>query len=414
LEERSRNYSDLLEQTAKACQEDKACASDAKQDLLAVYDSLIKTADGKPIKLKFPDENGKLISQQLTRSDIESAISDGVGSEGGRMLVQRMLTAASRGNYIPLGRGAGLPVYPDDGSSADADTSSDSTSDASSPLGDSNAMYYGVDCADNPYFPGSADERAKAYLTAGNAIDTQVRFSRYAYQNFVCALWPHAGEGHYNFDPKRLAGVPTLVIGATGDSNTPAGNAERVQQMLPDADLIMYEGGEHVMFARGEKCIDDKVITFLVKGKRLTEKITSCPGQFTETYVALAPDSAKRYRDALEAMRSFEDQIFAMPEYLNWEGDDTIVVGCDAGGTLSISLNDNADGDVYELDNCAFAKGFVLSGRGTYDTDSGKVTFTVDVDGDSAGNLSYTHADGVMRVNGKINGNSVKIKRDDP
>ena len=408
LEERSRNYENLLEQTVRACQDDKACVRDTKKDLLQVYDDLVQAAAQKPIKIKFPDENGKLIAQQLTQLDIEGAVSDAIGSENGRMVVQRMLAAASRGNYVPLGRSVGLPVYPDSGSSS---------AEASGPPGDSDAMYYAVDCADNAYFPGPAEARAKAYLQAGDTIDTQVRFSRYAYQNFACVYWPHAGEGHYVFDPSRLANVPTLIVGATGDSNTPAGNAERVHKMIAHSQLIMFEGGEHVMFSRGEKCVDDAVVAFLVRGKRPAENITACPGQFAQDYVSLPPENAKSYRDALEAMRSFEDQIFALPEYLGWEGDDPITVGCDAGGTLSISLNDNGAGDTYAAENCAFAKSFALTGTGSFDTSSGEVKLNVEVingNGQNDGSLNYVHADGSMHVGGKLGGKTVKIKRDDP
>ena len=404
LDERSRNYEALLKQTIALCQDDERCAADSKRDLLQVYDDLIKTANQKPIKIKFPDENGKLISQQLSRLDIEGAISDAVGSENGRMLVQRMLAAAAHGNYVPLGRSVGLPVYPD----------GDTSSTPSDPPGDSDAMYYGVDCADNAYFPGNPEARAKAYLKAGDAIDSVIRFSRYAYQNFVCAYWPHAGEGHFAFDPDWLANVPTLVIGATGDSNTPPGNAERVQQMIPGARLIMFEGGEHVMFSRGEQCIDDVVTAFLLSAKLPKDPVTACPSQFTQAYVPLPPDNATSYRDALEAMRSFEDQIFALPEYLGWNGDEDLALGCDTGGTLTISLNDNGAGDTYVFADCAFAKGFALSGKGSFTTDSGEVKLTADISGNRTGQLNYTHLDGVMRVSGKLDDKTVKLKRNDP
>ena len=406
LDERSRNYEALFKATIQTCQSDKRCTTDSKQDLLRVYDDLIKTTDQKPLKIKFPDENGALISQQLTRQDIEGAFSDAIGSENGRMLAQRMLAAAARGNYVPLGRGAGLPASSDS-------SPANSSPDTGNPPGDSDAMYYVVDCADNAYFPGDADARAKAYLQAGNAIDTDIRFSRYAYQNVVCVYWPHAGEGHYAFDPTRLASVPTLIIGATGDSNTPAANAERIHQTISGSHLIMFEGGEHVMFSRGEKCIDDAVLTFLVAGQPPTDSVTACSGQFTEAYIPIAPENAKSYRDALEAMRSFEDQIFALPEYLGWEGDEALALGCDAGGTLNISLNKNGAGDTFEMQDCAFAKGFVFNGAGSFKTESGEVKFNGDVSGNRTGQLNYSHADGVMRVNGKLDGKMIKLKRDD-
>lgn len=80
----------------------------------------------------------------------------------------------------------------------------------------------------------------------------------------VCAHWPVQGK---DVPPPRGKGAPPLlVIGTTGDPATPYAWAQRMAADLESAKLLTYQGEGHTGFGKGNLCIDNAVVNYLVDG----------------------------------------------------------------------------------------------------------------------------------------------------
>jgi hypothetical protein len=70
-------------------------------------------------------------------------------------------------------------------------------------------------------------------------------------------------------------------------------------------------------------------------------------------------------------------------------------------------------GEGYAFDKCEFVKGFALTGDGSYDYESGVITFETQVSGVKEGNLIYTSntADGSVSVSGEYGGETIDLSQ---
>jgi hypothetical protein len=67
--------------------------------------------------------------------------------------------------------------------------------------------------------------------------------------------------------PKGKGAPPIVVIGTTGDPATPYAWAERMAADLESAKLLTYRGEGHTGFGKGDACIDNAVVAYLLDGK---------------------------------------------------------------------------------------------------------------------------------------------------
>lgn len=81
----------------------------------------------------------------------------------------------------------------------------------------------------------------------------------------VCAHWPVHGQDQP--PPKGKGAPPLLVIGTTGDPATPYAWAQRMAADLESAKLLTYQGEGHTGFGKGNACIDNAVVDYLLDGK---------------------------------------------------------------------------------------------------------------------------------------------------
>ena len=77
---------------------------------------------------------------------------------------------------------------------------------------------------------------------------------------------PKPAKGDKLGDVQVRGTAPILVIGTTGDPATPYVGAEALAARIQGADLLTFESTEHTAFGRGNSCIDDAVVGYLVDG----------------------------------------------------------------------------------------------------------------------------------------------------
>ena len=96
------------------------------------------------------------------------------------------------------------------------------------------------------------------------------------YSELPCLVWPSAPASAPNL-PTANNTVPTLLIAATMDAAVPFEQSLSLLERSPSASLIQVEGGRHMMYGTGNKCVDDAVNIFLLRGEQPEDKILRCP-----------------------------------------------------------------------------------------------------------------------------------------
>jgi len=408
----ARAFSNALISTLKACNEDELCAeSMGREDAIAVYRSLAGplrqlshdcstcAAVELPLTFKFPLPSGGSVQRAFTFSDLETAASSYMYSETDRMIFLRALAAYARNeDLVPLARVFynSLLLDPETLAAIPDPSYSD-------------AVFYSVECQDYGYFSGTSEERAQAYLRAGDEIEAGIaHFSSIFYSDMPCLFWPNARGDDTRPAPLTADGIPTLVLGAVADPATPVSNGQAVFSRLSDGYLVTQEGGPHVIYGRGVSCVDDLVTDFLVSAQLPAERQTTCAGTVTSKFVPLAPLNAAEFEDPLQALQSLDDEIYYLPEYYYRDVVTPTSVGCPFGGILSFEATDT--GNSLTLEDCAFSEGFVVTGNGSNNYDDGSFTLEVDVSGLKEGSLTYTRdGEGTLHVTGTYAGEEIDL-----
>ena len=270
-------------------------------------------------------------------------------------------------------------------------------------------MYYGVECQDYAYPGATPEKRAENYLRAGDPVEAAIpHLASIFYGDLPCVYWPNATTDLTRPAPLKAKGIPTLVLGATGDPATPVGNGISVYRHLSDGYLITQQGGPHIIFGRGNACPDDIVTDFLVKGQVPAQPQTECAGVVADEYVPLAPRNADAFDNPLDALASAETEITYLPEYYYWDGVAAENTGCTLGGTLNLA----ADGTKYAftLNTCAFTRNFSMTGTGSYDPDTDRFILKVATTGRWQCQLKYVRTGDQSNVTGVCDGK--KLERD--
>lgn len=391
-------FNDVLEQTLEACNADEYCAANMGAESLSVYDALAGRLKAAPLSFDFPLPSGKTEARFLTISDLETAAGGYVYSETARMIFLRALASYARdGELVPLARVFydSLALDPETGEAIPDPSFSD-------------AVYYAVECQDYSYGSGTPEERAEAYLRAGDEIDSTLpRFASLFYGDLPCVFWPEATIVTERPAPLTAAGIPTIVLNGTADPATPYEGARSVFSRLEDGYFVTETGGPHVIFGWGNACVDDLVTAFLVEDQ-LPERQTRCEGVVSEEFVPLAPSSAADFADPLEALASVDDEIYYLPEYYYWDYETPTSIGCPFGGTMSFEPSEA--GEAFAFNGCAFSEGFVMTGAGSYDYEQELLTFHITVTGLAEGTLTYTRdADFNLSVTGTYDGQEIDL-----
>jgi pimeloyl-ACP methyl ester carboxylesterase len=395
--------------TFEACKADPLCLQEATSLSLSnvalpgelpisAYDSLLAGLENEPKTYLFPLPNGGVVQREFTFSDLEFVGASQLYGEGDRMLLTRALFKSARdGDIVPLARLLYLNL------SLDPQTLTAMQDDSYS-----DAVYYAVECQDYGYAGNSPDEKADNYLAEGNWIAI-ARFKSIIYGDLPCAYWPAAISDPARPAPVRAEGIPVLILGATADPVTPLGNGMNVFQHLADGYLITTNGGPHVTFGYGNSCPDKLVVDFLVQGTPPASRTTTCAGRVMDSYVPLAPASASAFASLPEALVSFEIEMYYLPEFYYWQGDESMTAGCPQGGTMQAESTD--EGIAITLADCAFSAGFQLTGSGIYDSENDIFTGDTTVSGNwVCDRLQYIRTAETIAVDGSCNGQPTQFQ----
>ncbi len=388
---------DVLTMTLGRCTGDAACRRDiVGRDGLAGYDQLADRLRRGPLPYSFVDDAGHVEKREFGLGDLETAVAGFVHVESDRMLLQRAIAWASRGQLLPLARLAYISGAQDPETLA---ALPDETWSA--------AAFYGVDCMDYDYGSGTAEQRAQAYIAAGTAADVaDGRVGSTFYGDLPCAYWPVHPPTTERPDHLTTTPYPVFVLASTTDPATPYAGALRIMRQLTDGYLIIQPGGPHVIFGRGDACPDDTVTAFLLDGVRPGTRFVTCDFTGTDPYVPIPAATVTDYRDALVAMTAMDDEINHSADYRNWDGAGPLAYGCTFGGSIEYTASRN--GAMAALDDCEFTDDLRLTGTATIDTTRG--TFALKVTGPSSTRLQYGRdAKGRTSVTGTYFGKPVSL-----
>jgi pimeloyl-ACP methyl ester carboxylesterase len=394
-------FNDVFLMTLNACNNNENCAKAmGGKDSVSIYNQLRDALKQAPIAFNFPLPSGGVAHRTFTFTDLENSASGFLYSEGDRMIFLRALAAYARNrDLVPMARVlySSLVLDPETLAALPDPSYSD-------------AVYYAVECQDYGYPGGTPEQRAEAYLLAGEGLATSLpNFSSLFYGDLPCAFWPQSNSNPARPAPLIADGIPTLVLGATADPATPLYNGQSVFSRLADGYMVTETGGPHVIFGWGLSCVDELVTAYLVNGQVPAQRQTTCEGEVSRAFVPLAPINAADFKDPLEGMIAVDNEIYYLPEYYYMKTPTT--VGCPYGGTVHFEPIDT--GDSLSLEKCAFVKGFILTGTGGNDNDTSMFTLDVKVSGTGAGSLIYSHDNnqGTYKLTGDYKGVPVDLSR---
>jgi pimeloyl-ACP methyl ester carboxylesterase len=396
----------ILLEYLNACNTDLACSSDMGRDAVAWYEELGAkiAASAINVEVRLPD------GQSAIRVLDTRAYRAAMGTQEPIVLL-RALAAATKENYEPLLRLA----YVQQGKSLLLDEvnlpplSSSSTIPAEDSSVDSEAAYNNVDCADYEFFSGSPDERALAYMRAGDELEQKFPYfpTDNFYYDLACPYWPTQGSA---MRPQRFEGgrYPTFIINGTADRPTPISNGYRVFENVRNGFMITTRAGGHVNFGGFLPCPDQLIVDFIASGILPTEREYICDGNYFDDYAPLQTSVATDYTSALDFMQDITTEIVHQPEFLQVLNGSSVSMGCRYGGTMYAAPG------ALNFAACELIRGVALTGSGMYQGGAtlatGDITLEVILRGEVTGNIRYSHltSTGTLSIAGEFQGESVK------
>jgi pimeloyl-ACP methyl ester carboxylesterase len=389
-----RAFDALLEKTLEACTHDAACRGDVVGgDALAAYDRLAGDLSVTAERVPFHLGSGRTTGRTFTAAGLTTIAVDNLYGPWWRMELLRAVAASSRGDLAPALR----LLYSAAGVSPETMRP---TPDPSS----SDAAYYAIECTDYAFFTGTAAQRASAYIVAGDAAGVDsARLGGVFYDDLPCASWPAGPPTDQRPAPITAPAYPMLVLASDVDPYTAFGNAQRIVDRAPTASLLVQRNGPHILYGRGDMCIDDVVTALLVDGTRPPRR-TVCDGALTDPYLPLAAARVADARDPLAVATAVDDWISTLPAYESWDWASSERAGCDHSGTFGFTARD-VEVDL-RMTACALSPGLPMAMTGQI-TESGAIHMQIST---SLGALRYTRsASGARHVMGTWRG--VRVDR---
>jgi hypothetical protein len=320
------------------------------------------------------------------------------------MLYLRALAAANRGDIIPMVRLAyqNLTLDPATFEYLGDDTFSDT-------------MFLSVLCTDDSFFSGTQDEKIAQTIAAGQASNGTVpRLDGSVYTGLSCAFWPSSPAEVVTTKPLVAEGVTTFVLNSTLDPATPFEEGKAVYENLADGYHLYVEGGRHSIYGFGYDCPDKYISDFMMDGTLPAEREILCEEwgtDVTRAYEPLIAEDASAYADVLETFYAVDTEIQLQPEYFYGAFAEDTALACPYGGTFTFGPSDA--GEAYTFENCTYTQGFTLTGTGSYEYETGILTFETQVTGTKEGSLIYTDnfADGTVAVTGEYGGETIDLSQ---
>jgi pimeloyl-ACP methyl ester carboxylesterase len=378
----ARSFDATLKATFDECGQERLCRNDVV-DPAGAYDRLLERLGRKPEVISYRDVTGQLGDHRLEGPLLQRAVAALMYEPTGRALVLRAIASAAAGDDVPIARLADL-FGPGIGGAV------------------SSFAYHAVLCADYRVSPTADTTDFAAVLQAGRSSGAlSTRTGDVYFAQVPCLYWPDQPTADLRPAPLTDQPEPIFVLGATLDPITPIEMGRAIAARARDGYLIESSGGPHVTFGRGHDCVDGPIVDFLVDGTLPTWRTIHCSDVVASPYIAVHPIVESGYTDALDAMHSVEDELFADPIFALTRGQPGLTIGCRYGGFVTVDSTDVSD--EFGFEGCEFASGMPLDGTGRYDADSTHLDLDLTFpDGD----LHYT-SDGVRHVTGTFRGTSV-------
>jgi hypothetical protein len=138
--------------------------------------------------------------------------------------------------------------------------------------------------------------------------------------------------------------------------------------------MVLLTGGPHVVFGRGDACVDDVVTALVTAGTLPSSPVTVCTGPLADPYPPAPPTAAAGWSSPEQAVQVVTAALLGDPGYLSWDGSADRATGCDAGGTAHFTVGGDGVVDV-ALAGCALTPGVPVDGSITVaDGGSGNAT----------------------------------------
>jgi pimeloyl-ACP methyl ester carboxylesterase len=380
-------FSDVLAAVLVDCDADPLCAPDAPGSALEEYDRLAAELAEGALPYRYPLPGDLTDERELTLEDLHAAALSSLSEPYGRAALQQALNAAARDNLVPLARLA-----------ASGDASDPATGEFVPDPTFSEGLYFAVQCADYDVVPpnGSGREQVDVWLDAAAAAGVpDLRLADPAYGDLPCLFWPDGGARPTRPDPGIDPPYPMLLLGADTDPNTPPRNAEQVfERTVDDTALLLLQGGPHVIYGRGDECVDDVVEDVVRSGRLPAWRSTSCPGEIADPYLPLPPLTARGYTDGPQTVDAVLGALLGDPLYGSWYGPEHLVLGCEAGGSARYLISQENTVHVW-LAGCAWTPGVPVDGH---------VSITDGGSGDISARLTLPFADLSVAPDGSISG----------
>lgn len=374
----------ILERTFAACDQDADCRADMPGGAAQVYDDLAQRAKAAPLMVPLTLADGSQVQRHLTPDLLETTAFYALYAPEDRGTFLRALAAAGRGNLVPmlqLGYSSTL-IDPETG------------------LGQSDpgwfgAAYYAITCTDYDSGPGTPDERAAAILDEARAFAPNApRLLRsYYVERLVCAYWPHQGPAER---PAPFAGgtYPTVVLNSDADPITPVTMAYSVLDAAQNSYGIFMEGGPHVIWGRGLGCPDTALRDLFNDDVLPQVREQHCRQPFLDGYSALTLTDAADMAYPLAVAQAADVELYQNLPLGAWDWATPLTIGCDHGGTLTASYNEETSAAEYRLTDCRFWPDLALTGLavvGDTGEDSDAFLLSVMATGAHTGEIGYIY-----------------------
>jgi hypothetical protein len=123
------------------------------------------------------------------------------------------------------------------------------------------------------------------------------------------------------------------------------------------------------------------------------------------------PEDVSAFADPLEVFLAIDLELSISPEYYYSYFTEDTSFACPYGG--SFTFGPGGSGETYNFSECAFTRGFAITGDGGFDYDASTVTFEAEVSGDKSGSLTFTYdyRSGKAHVTGDYGGETIDLSR---
>jgi pimeloyl-ACP methyl ester carboxylesterase len=135
-----------------------------------------------------------------------------------------------------------------------------------------------VECADRAFPRGQLAARlaiaSRMAPISGPALAYAVPNYDHAHAT-ACTQWPVKSQSRYAGPFSAAGAPPILVIGNTGDPDTPYRDSVALASKLRSGHLLTYRGEGHTGFYRSQKCVAEKLTAYLTE-RALPSRGTYC------------------------------------------------------------------------------------------------------------------------------------------